>query len=121
MEIIWIPIKNGDFLNDEVNTMISSYCQKFHQPEPKGSFKIFTDYHFGGYARISDELINFIRYFNKQHNIKTDPVYSGKSAYALYDLIKRNYLKKGSKIIWLHCGGLQGIEGIEKRYDLKIF
>lgn len=119
---IGIPVlKNGSFLNDEVNFMISDYCNEFLQPEPNGDFEIFTNYHFGGYARISEELIEFIRYFNKQHNIKTDPVYSGKSAFALYDLIKNNYFKKGSTIIWLHCGGLQGIEGIEKRYDLKIF
>ena len=119
---VGIPVlKNGGFLNGEVNTLISDYCNEFIQSEPKGNFKIFTDYHFGGYARISDELIEFIRYFNKQHNIKTDPVYSGKSAFALYDLIKKNYFKKGSTIVWLHCGGLQGIEGIEKRYGIKLF
>ena len=119
---IGIPVlKNGGFLNEVVNSMVKDYYNEFLQPKTKGRFEIITDYHFGGYARISDGLINFIRYFNKQHNIKTDPVYSGKSAYALYDLIKKNYFKRGSKIIWLHCGGLQGIEGIEKRYGIELF
>jgi len=119
---IGVPVlRNGGFLEDEINTMVSGYCDEFLKSKPKGSFEIFTDYHFGGYARISDELVDFIRYFAKQHNIKTDPVYSGKSAYALYDLIKKNYFKKGSSVIWLHCGGLQGIKGIEKRYGFELF
>lgn len=119
---VGIPVlKNGTFLNNDVSTMISTYCSEFSLPQPKGNSVIFTDYHFGGYARITNELIDFIRYFFKQHHIKTDPVYSGKSAFALYDLIKRNYFKKGSTVVWLHCGGLQGIEGIENRYGINLF
>jgi len=119
---IGIPVlKNGGFLRDEVNKMVKEYCTKFNHSVPETNFELFTDYHHGGYARISDELIEFMRYFYKQHNIKTDPVYSGKSAFALYDLIKKGRFSEGSTIVWLHCGGLQGIEGIEKRYKIKIF
>lgn len=119
---IGIPVlKNGGFLEDEVNRMTKDYCIEFNQPSPHAKFELFTEYHHGGYARISNELIEFIRYFNKQLHIKTDPVYSGKSAFALYDLIKKGYFEKGSTVVWLHCGGLQGTEGIEKRYGLKIF
>jgi len=119
---VGIPVlKNGGFLNDDINQMVNDFRKEILKPEPKENFEILTGYHFGGYARISDELIDFIRRFNKQHNIKTDPVYSGKSAYALYDLIKKNYFKKGSVVVWLHCGGLQGIEGIEKRYGIELF
>ena len=119
---VGIPVlKNGGFLEDEVKTMMKNYCNEFDQPATEAKFELFTEYHHGGYARISDELLEFIRYFNKQHNIITDPIYSGKSAYALYDLIENGYFEKGSTVVWLHCGGLQGIEGIEKRYDLKIF
>ena len=117
-----IPVlKNGGFLKDEVDLMVKEYCRFYNQPEPKAKFGVYADYHHGGYARISDELIAFMRYFYKQHGIKTDPVYSGKSAFALYDLTKKGHFKKGSTIIWLHCGGLQGIEGIEKRYRFKLY
>ena len=119
---IGIPVlKNGSFLIDDTDAMVLDYCTKFNQPLPTAGFTVFTNYHQGGYARISNELIDFMRYFNHQHGIKTDPVYSGKSAFALYDLVKKGFFKKGSTVIWLHCGGLQGIEGIEKRYNLQIF
>lgn len=119
---IGIPVlKNGAFLMDEANGLIREYQHQTNEDKRVENFELFTGYHHGGYARVSDELIEFMRYFNRQHNIKTDPVYSGKSAYAFYDLIKKNYFKKGSTIVWLHCGGLQGIEGIEKRYKITIY
>jgi len=119
---IGIPVlKNGGFLKGEVNALTVEYRNYFNKPYPEADIELFTGYHHGGYARISDELIDFIRYFNKQHHIKTDPVYSGKSAFALYDLVKKNYFEKGSTVVWLHCGGLQGIEGIEKRYGIELF
>jgi 1-aminocyclopropane-1-carboxylate deaminase/D-cysteine desulfhydrase-like pyridoxal-dependent ACC family enzyme len=119
---IGIPVlKNGGFLKEETDTLINEYCSYFDQSIPDYDFKMFTDYAHGGYARISDELIEFMRYFYQQHQIKTDPVYSGKSAFALYDLAKKGYFKKGTTVIWLHCGGLQGIEGIENRYGIKVF
>lgn len=117
-----IPVlKNGGFLKGDIDSMINEYSAKFEQPEPLSPFKLYTDYHHGGYARISDELIKFMRYFHQHHGIKTDPVYSGKSAFALYDLIKRDFFRPGSTVIWLHCGGLQGIEGIEKRYGINVY
>jgi 1-aminocyclopropane-1-carboxylate deaminase/D-cysteine desulfhydrase-like pyridoxal-dependent ACC family enzyme len=119
---IGIPVlKNGGFLKGEIEALVKDYCSNLNQLAPSAELDLFTDYDHGGYARISDELIEFIRYFYQQHQIKTDPVYSGKSAFALYDLIKKNYFKKGSAVIWLHCGGLQGIEGIEDRYGIKVY
>ena len=119
---IGIPVlKNGEFLLNDIHSMVLDYSTKFNQSPPDSGFKLFTNYHHGGYARISNELIDFMRYFNQQHGIKTDPVYSGKSAFALYDLVKKFFFTRGSTVIWLHCGGLQGIEGIEKRYNLKVF
>jgi 1-aminocyclopropane-1-carboxylate deaminase len=119
---IGIPVlKNGGFLKGEADLMVKDYCHYFNQKSSGASFDLFANYHHGGYAKISDELISFMRYFYKQHNIKTDPVYSGKSAFAMYDLVKNNYFKKGTTVIWLHCGGLQGIEGIENRYGIKVY
>jgi 1-aminocyclopropane-1-carboxylate deaminase len=59
--------------------------------------------------------------FYNKHGIKTDPIYSGKSLYALYDMITKDQFKEGSTIVYYHCGGLQGIEGMEKRYGISLF
>lgn len=66
------------------------------------------DYHFGGYAKYSDELIRFMNNFHQQTGIPTDFVYTAKLFYAINDLIGKEYFKKGSRILIIHCGGLQG-------------
>lgn len=67
-----------------------------------------TDYHFGGYGKYTDELLSFIRWFEATHQIPLEQVYTGKMAYAVYDLLKKKYFPKGSTLVLIHTGGLQG-------------
>jgi 1-aminocyclopropane-1-carboxylate deaminase len=69
---------------------------------------VLPNYHFGGYAKHTPELIDFMNNFYKEHNIPTDFVYTAKLMYGIIDCIKNDYFKKGSNIICLHTGGLQG-------------
>ena len=78
------------------------------------------EYHFGGYAKYSEELILFMREFYKITGLMTDPIYSGKMFFGLVDQLKKNEKLENKKIIALHSGGLSGIEGFEKRYKIKI-
>ena len=71
-------------------------------------WKINHDYHFGGFAKTSDELISFINKFKLDTGIPLDPVYTGKAMYATMDFISQNQLS-GKKILFIHTGGLQGI------------
>lgn len=76
--------------------------------------KIFSDYHFGGYAKYSTELLSFMNEFYTRTNIPTDFVYTGKLAFAIYDLIKKDQFAAGSKILMIHSGGLQGNRSLQK-------
>ncbi|MDH5398262.1 MAG: pyridoxal-phosphate dependent enzyme [Cyclobacteriaceae bacterium] len=106
-------LKGGGFLNDEVKRMLIG--------EPKTPWEIITDYHFGGYAKINEDLILFIRKFHDEFNIRLDPVYTGKMMYGLIDKIKSGYFPKGSTVMAIHTGGLQGVEGMEQRLGIKFF
>ncbi len=77
----------------------------------KSNWKIFDSYHFGGFAKYNMELINFINSYKRKYGIPLDPIYSGKMIYALHDLLEQGFFNKGSKIVWIHGGGLQGIAG----------
>jgi len=82
--------------------------------------EILDDYHFGGYAKFNQQLLNFINNFYQLHGIKLDPVYTGKAMFALWDkLLSGAY--DGETIVFLHTGGLQGIEGIETKTGTPIF
>ncbi|MEP7705536.1 pyridoxal-phosphate dependent enzyme [Paraglaciecola sp. 25GB23A] len=77
-------------------------------PKTYAHWSICHEYHFGGYAKRTDELVDFCANFYQQSNIPIEPVYSGKLLYALKDLLEQSYFPKGSKILVLHTGGLQG-------------
>ncbi len=77
----------------------------------KNNWEIFEDYNFGGFARFNDKLIDFINNFKKDYGIQLEPIYSGKLVFGMLDLLDKNYFKKGSTIVWVHGGGLQGIKG----------
>jgi len=70
--------------------------------------RLLFEYAFGGYARKNAELVAFMRSFYQTSGVPTDWVYTAKAAYALYDLLNRQYFPGGSRILLLHTGGLQG-------------
>ena len=72
------------------------------------SLRIFDDYHFGGYAKKTGGLINFMNDFYKLYSIPLDFVYTAKMMYAVIDKINKSYFPQGSTIVCLHTGGLQG-------------
>ncbi len=72
------------------------------------NFIIHQDFHFGGYAKKSPELLKFMNDFYAKNKIPLDFVYTGKMLFGVYDLIRRNYYARGSNILCIHTGGLQG-------------
>lgn len=99
---IGFPALKGDFLQHE----ISKYILKTE------NWSLNTNYHFGGYAKVSEELIIFINKFKSETKIPLDPVYTGKMMFGIVDLIKSDFFEKGTKILAIHTGGLQGIDGM---------
>lgn len=71
------------------------------------NWRLIEDYHFGGYAKSNTELRKFTEHFTTQHNILIEPVYTGKLFYGIYNLIRKNFFRKGTRILAVHTGGLQ--------------
>jgi 1-aminocyclopropane-1-carboxylate deaminase len=80
---------------------------------------IINAYHFGGYAKHTQDLLDFKVWFENQFTISLDYVYTAKLCYAVFDLIKQGKLKKEDKVLIIHSGGLQGNAGYEARYSLN--
>jgi 1-aminocyclopropane-1-carboxylate deaminase/D-cysteine desulfhydrase-like pyridoxal-dependent ACC family enzyme len=74
----------------------------------EGHYHIIDGYHFGGYAKKTVELINFMNSFYERHVIPLDFVYTAKMMYGVIDLINKNYFAEGSNMLCIHTGGLQG-------------
>ncbi len=76
------------------------------------------DYHFGGYAKMDAMLLSFIRDFEQETGIPLDPVYTAKMFYGLFDQIDKGLILRGSKVLAIHTGGLQGRKGMEERLGI---
>lgn len=105
-------LKGEDTLTDKVHELVYEFTEARYD-----NFTVNFDYHFGGYAHVNDELINFIKDFKTKHNIQLEPVYTGKMMYGIYDMLKNGKFERGSTIIALHTGGLQGLSGYSKYFE----
>jgi len=102
-----VPVlKNGEFLKVEIDQYLT---------EP-ADYLLHTDYHFGGYAKVTDELLQFIKRFVSSTGILIEPVYTGKMLYAIYDLASNNYFEPGSRILAVHTGGIWGLLGMKDKF-----
>lgn len=72
----------------------------------QGDWSLETGFHFGGYARTTPELLQFCRRFGAVSGIPLEPVYTGKLAWAIYDMVRAGRFPPGSRIIMLHTGGI---------------
>lgn len=102
-QILGFPALKGSFLKEDISNFVS-----------KNNWDIITAYHFGGYAKINSALIQFINQFKRDNNIQLDPVYTGKMMFGIFDLLEKGVFPKGSKILAIHTGGLQGITGMNR-------
>lgn len=107
-EVLVFPALKGDFLRADI--------ARFAEGK---NWRLITGYHFGGYAKINEELVNFINDFYRRTSIPLDPVYTGKLFFGVMDLVANDYFRPGSEILIVHTGGLQGIKGMNSQLKNK--
>ena len=98
----------GDFLKEDI--------RKFTHKE---NWDLQTDYHFGGYAKVTRELIDFINEFKRATQIPLDSIYTGKLLFGILDMVNRDCFQPNSKILAIHTGGLQSIAGMNIKLKKK--
>ena len=73
-----------------------------------GACPCLFDYPFGGYAKTTPELLDFVRAFEQKTDVLLEQVYTGKMLYGIYDLARKGYFPDGASVVAVHTGGLQG-------------
>lgn len=110
-EVWGVPVlKGADFLKEDIQQLLSSSSNTEAQ-----NWKLFLAYHLGGYAKLPEELLSFVRQFKLEQGINLDPTYTSKLLFALFDLANKGLLPKGKKIVALHTGGLQAWDGLTEK------
>ncbi len=90
-------IKNGEELNDEISKITT----------PK-NWQLLTQYHFGGFGKVNQELIDFMTKIKTDFDLETDRIYTSKMIFSIFDLATKNFFNADDKILAIHTGGLQG-------------
>ena len=109
-KVIGFPaIKGFDGLEKDIKNWVN-----------KQNYKFINNYICDGYAKLNKELVEFINQFYLMHNIPLDAVYTGKMLFGVLDLIIKDYFPKGSSILAIHTGGLQGNKGMNERLGISL-
>ncbi len=103
-QVVGIPVfKNGGFLNDSITEMLQ---RNFDADDHR--WCLLLNYHHGGYGKTTPELLTFIKSMFIQNVLPLDQVYTGKMMWAIFEEIKSGRIERGSTILAIHTGGLQG-------------
>jgi 1-aminocyclopropane-1-carboxylate deaminase len=108
-----ISVLKGDFIVDEVASILEK-VENFNT-----NYEVETTYHFGGYGKKTQQLIDFNNSISETLSIKLDPIYTGKALFGVWDMIERGKFDDQT-LIFLHTGGLQGIAGYNQKNPEKI-
>lgn len=111
---LWVyPALKGDFMENEISKWIDTSVSD--------KLKMRYDYSFGGYAKTSPKLFDFLRGVYDATDLKLDPIYTGKMCFGIREDVSSGLIPEGSRVLMIHTGGLQGIRGIEERHGQRLF
>jgi 1-aminocyclopropane-1-carboxylate deaminase len=100
-EVLGFPVlKGAAYLQEEVAALL--------EPAAAARWNLLHDFHLGGYARVSPELIAFINTFYQETQVPLDIIYTGKMVRGVQQLVQQGYFPPGSRLLLIHTGGLQG-------------
>ena len=99
-------LKQADYLIETIKTLSPKACTQ-------SNWRLFTDFHGGGYGRFTPEIWQFCQQMRSDYYLPLEPIYSGKLFHGLFQLIEQGYFKSGSQLCAIHTGGLQGLAGLK--------
>jgi 1-aminocyclopropane-1-carboxylate deaminase len=96
-QVLGFSALKGDFLQRDIQ-----------QWTDKQNWALTDAYCCGGYAKTSQELLQFMQQFEQRYAIPLEQVYTAKMMMGLFDLIQQNHFPANTRILAIHTGGLQG-------------
>ncbi len=86
----------------------------------RSNWSLNAEYHHGGYAKVTPQLLEFMSSIESLNTIKLDPVYTAKLLWAIKELATAGYWNTNNRetsqsthIVAVHSGGLQGRRGFD--------
>jgi 1-aminocyclopropane-1-carboxylate deaminase len=93
--VIGVPVLKASLEDDVVALQQATYGERV------GTWRLASDYHFGGYAKRTALLDSFIKDFDSRHDLQLDWIYEAKMMYALFDQLQQGVFTPGTTIVAL--------------------
>ena len=107
-KILVFSALKGDFLREDIQ-----------QYTTRTDFALISEDKFGGYARSTDVLIDYLNIRFRESGIPLEPIYTGKMMYGMEEMIREGSFDRKTRILAVHTGGLQSIAGTNERLKKK--
>jgi 1-aminocyclopropane-1-carboxylate deaminase len=105
-KIVGFPVlKGGEFFYNDIKDIL---------PKPYSNWHLETAYHFGGYAKSTRSLTDFIAEMKSEHDLLLDQVYTAKLLWGVLECVKAGKFRRKSTVLVLHSGGLQNASNFTK-------
>jgi 1-aminocyclopropane-1-carboxylate deaminase len=101
-------LKGANFIADEVRRLHPAAATT-------PGWQIALDHHDGGYAKFSPALWQWVQAFSAETGLPLEPIYSGKAMWGLFRELAAGHIPRGSKIVFIHTGGMQGLAGLQEQ------
>ena len=101
-KIIVVPVLKGFNSKSEMKSVLNNVDL---WNVIKDKIIVLDDFHFGGYAKSTNELRDFICEINQLNEMQIEEVYTGKALYALKNYLEKNFVKN-KKVLFIHTGGI---------------
>lgn len=107
-QVLGFPALKGDFLQNEIRNFAD-----------ETNWQLINGFEFGGYGKVTQELITFMNDFYAKTQILLDPIYTAKMVFGVRSLIEKGFFPDNTKILLIHTGGIQGIHGMNQLLEKK--
>jgi len=104
-------LKGESFLKQDVKYLLEAMNAPDFQ-----NWQIDFRFHGGGYAKYGRELARFVKTFSRDY-FAIEPVYSGKLFWGLFKMIEAGEFVRGTRLLAIHTGGMQGLRGMQEKID----
>ncbi|WP_300657243.1 1-aminocyclopropane-1-carboxylate deaminase/D-cysteine desulfhydrase [Pseudomonas sp.] len=73
----------------------------------------------GGFAKVDAALLEFLRVSEAASGLALEPLYTAKALMALLQRVEAGYFERGSRLLFVHTGGLQGRASALRQYEAE--
>ncbi len=110
-----------EWLKKEVSQLASATSEKVGEriEFTPADVLVNADYCDAGYGVVTEKEREAIRLFASCEGLLLDPVYTGRAAAGMIDLIRKGFFRKDETVLFLHTGGLPALFADQYAHEFR--